>query len=68
MMYASDTPGVTLVANGLEGGAALDTLSGNADPSVVRALTMGYLIGKRSNRFPISAMGREAACGWKAGS
>lgn len=36
--------GVTLVANGLEGSAALDTLSGNADPSVVRALTMGYLL------------------------
>lgn len=36
--------GVTLVANGLEGGAALDTLAGNADPSVVRALTMGYLL------------------------
>lgn len=36
--------GVTLVANGLEGGAVLDTLSGNADPSVVRALTMGYLL------------------------
>jgi hypothetical protein len=36
--------GVTLVANGLEGGAALDTFSGNADPSVVRALTMGYLL------------------------
>jgi hypothetical protein len=36
--------GVTLVANGLEGGAALDTLGGHADPSVVRALTMGYLL------------------------
>jgi hypothetical protein len=36
--------GVTLVANGLEGGAALDTLRGDADPSVVRALTMGYLL------------------------
>jgi hypothetical protein len=36
--------GVTLVANGLEGGAALDTLDGQADPSVVRALTMGYLL------------------------
>jgi hypothetical protein len=36
--------GVTLVANGLEGGAALDTLNGNADPSVVRGLTMGYLL------------------------
>jgi hypothetical protein len=36
--------GVTLVANGLEGGAALDTLGGQADPSVVRALTMGYLL------------------------
>jgi hypothetical protein len=36
--------GVTLVANGLEGGAALDTVGGDADPSVVRALTMGYLL------------------------
>ncbi len=36
--------GVTLVANGLEGGAALDTLDGRPDPSVVRALTMGYLL------------------------
>jgi hypothetical protein len=32
--------GVTLVANG----AVLDTLRGDADPSVVRALTMGYLL------------------------
>jgi hypothetical protein len=36
--------GVTLVANGLEGDATLDTLSGNPDPSVARALTMGYLL------------------------
>jgi hypothetical protein len=36
--------GVTLVANGLEGGSALDTLGGNADPSAVRALTMGTLL------------------------
>jgi hypothetical protein len=36
--------GVTLVANGLEGGVALDTLNGNADPSVARSLTMGYLL------------------------
>lgn len=36
--------GVTLVANGLEGGAVLDTLGGGADPSAVRALTMGYLL------------------------
>lgn len=36
--------GVTLVANGLEGGAVLDTLAGEADPSVVRALTLGYLL------------------------
>lgn len=36
--------GVTLVANGLEGGAALDAQSGHGDPSVVRALTMGYLL------------------------
>jgi hypothetical protein len=33
-----------LVANGLEGGAVLDTLRGDADPSVVRALTMSYLL------------------------
>lgn len=36
--------GVTLVANGLEGGAALDTLGGKADPSAVRALVDGYLL------------------------
>lgn len=35
---------VTLVANGLEGGAALDTLADKPDPSVVRALTLGYLL------------------------
>lgn len=36
--------GVTLVANGLEGGVALDALQGGGDPSVARALTMGYLL------------------------
>jgi hypothetical protein len=36
--------GVTLVANGLEGGIVLDALRGGADPSVARALTMGYLL------------------------
>jgi hypothetical protein len=36
--------GVSLVANGLEGGSALDTLRGDADPSAVRALTMGTLL------------------------
>jgi hypothetical protein len=36
--------GVTLVANGMEGGIALDALQGNGDPSVARALTMGYLL------------------------
>jgi hypothetical protein len=35
---------VTLVANGLEGAAALDTLGGKADPSAVRALTEGTLL------------------------
>jgi hypothetical protein len=35
---------VTLVANGLEGGAALDAQGGHGDPSVARALTMGYLL------------------------
>lgn len=36
--------GVTLVADGLEGGATLDTLGGNADPSAVRALIEGTLL------------------------
>jgi hypothetical protein len=36
--------GVTLVADGLEGGATLDTLRGNADPSAVRALIDGTLL------------------------
>jgi hypothetical protein len=36
--------GVTLVANGLEGGIVLDAMAGNADPSVARTLTMGYLL------------------------
>ncbi|MGX1161264.1 hypothetical protein FBY31_0362 [Arthrobacter sp. SLBN-100] len=36
--------GVTLVANGLEGGAVLDTLGGNADPSAVRAMFEGTLL------------------------
>lgn len=36
--------GVTLVANGLEGAAVLDTLAGSADPSAVRALIQGTLL------------------------
>jgi hypothetical protein len=36
--------GVTLVANGLEGGAVLDGQSGHGDPAVARSLTMGYLL------------------------
>ncbi len=36
--------GVTMVADGLEGGATLDTLGGNADPSAVRALIEGTLL------------------------
>lgn len=44
VMTMSVWVGVTLVANGLEGGIALDTLNGNGDPSVARALTMGYLL------------------------
>ncbi|MFN8486250.1 MAG: hypothetical protein U0350_01580 [Caldilineaceae bacterium] len=35
---------VTLVADGLEGGAVLDALSGKADPSAVRALIEGTLL------------------------
>jgi hypothetical protein len=49
--------GVTLVANGLERGAVLDTLGGNADPSVVRALIEGYLlIYNRSIAFAITGL------------
>jgi hypothetical protein len=36
--------GVTLVANGLEGAAVLDTLGGRADPSVIRALWEATLL------------------------
>lgn len=35
---------VTLVANSLEGGAALDTLGGKADPTAVRAMVEGALL------------------------
>jgi hypothetical protein len=35
---------VTIVADGLEGGAVLDTLNGNPDPSAVRALIAGTLL------------------------
>lgn len=49
--------GVTLVANGLEGGAALDAQSGHGDPTVVRALTMGYLLIYNSSiAFVMTAM------------
>lgn len=36
--------GVTLVADSLEGAAALDAVSGSADPSVVRALVEGTIL------------------------
>jgi hypothetical protein len=36
--------GVTLVANGLEGAAVLDTLGGRGNPSAVRALKEGTLL------------------------
>ncbi len=36
--------GATLVANGLEGAAVLDTLGGSADPSAVRALVEGTIL------------------------
>lgn len=49
--------GVTLVANGLEGGAALDARGGRGDPSVARALTMGYLLIYNSSiAFVVTAM------------
>lgn len=48
---------VTLVADGLEGGAVLDALSGNADASAVRALIEGtLLIYNGSTAFVMTAM------------
>jgi hypothetical protein len=48
---------VTLVADGLEGGAVLDTLNGRADASVVRALVEGtLLIYNGSIAFAITGM------------
>jgi hypothetical protein len=48
---------VTVVADGLEGGAVLDTLNGNADPSAVRALIAGtLLIYNGSIAFAITAL------------
>ncbi|MFQ6009051.1 MAG: hypothetical protein ACE5K8_08890 [Candidatus Zixiibacteriota bacterium] len=48
---------VTLVADGLEGGAVLDTLGGNADPSAVRALVDGtILIYNSSIAFAVTAL------------
>jgi hypothetical protein len=48
---------VTLVADGLEGGAVLDTLSGRADASAVRALVEGtLLIYNGSIAFAITGM------------
>lgn len=55
---------VTLVADGLEGGAVLDTLGGTADPSAVRALVQGtILIYNGSTAFAITGMFL-AAAGW----
>lgn len=48
---------VTLVADSLEGAAALDSLGGTADPSVVRALIMGtLLIYNGSIAFAVTAL------------
>jgi hypothetical protein len=53
---------VTLVADGLQGGAVLDTLGGNADPSVVRGLTAGtLLIYNGSTAFVMTAFFLAAA-------
>lgn len=58
--------GVTLVANGLEGGLALDAMAPDPDPSVNRALTMGYiLIYNSSIAFAITGLFLGAA-GWAA--
>lgn len=48
---------VSLVADGLEGGAVLDTLGGNADPTAVRALVEGtILIYNGSVAFAVTAL------------
>ncbi len=53
---------VTLVADGLEGGAVLDALNGNADSSAVRALIEGtLLIYNGSTAFAMTAMFLAAA-------
>ena len=53
---------VTLVADGLEGGAVLDALSGKADSSAVRALIEGtLLIYNGSTAFAMTAMFLAAA-------
>jgi hypothetical protein len=53
---------VTLVADGLEGGAVLDALSGNADSSAVRALIEGtLLIYNGSTAFALTGMFLAAA-------
>ncbi|MET3950353.1 hypothetical protein [Arthrobacter sp. UYEF36] len=58
--------GVTLVANGLEGGLALDAMAPDPDPSVNRALTMGYiLIYNSSIAFAVTGLFLGAA-GWSA--
>lgn len=55
---------VTLVADGLEGGAVLDTVPGQPDPSVVRALVLGtILIYNGSIAFAITGLFLFAA-GW----
>lgn len=53
---------MTLVADGLEGGAVLDALSGKADASAVRALIEGtLLIYNGSTAFAMTAMFLAAA-------
>ncbi len=55
---------VTLVADGLMGGAVLDTLPGAADPSAVRALVMGtVLVYNGSIAFATTGLFM-AAAGW----
>jgi hypothetical protein len=53
---------VTLVANSLEGGAALDTLGGKADPTTVRAMVEGALLNyKGSIAFAVTGVFMAAA-------
>jgi hypothetical protein len=62
---------VTLVADSLEGGAALDTLGGKADPTAVRALVEGALLiynGPIAFVTPGLVLGAAGFASWATGA